>query len=165
MKLFTLASVLATTLTVAFTSAAAVPGPKELSVATNVNATMTSPDQSGELMGKNCKGSYFCGDCSDIQIVWKLAQDIPDDKWYADGKKILCAQCAWGDSRSGLCLFTQKMKGQPVRGKHIKYYLRLLIDHGCKQCGSIPLNNQKVEDGELTVNFVAVTCAHGLCKD
>lgn len=66
----------------------------------------------------------------------------------------------------GYCLFLQDNK-TPVKGGQIFDLLNALIDHGCKGCGSVPVDWENSNDpsvnGILTVNYVGATGCEGLC--
>ncbi|OCL14191.1 killer toxin [Glonium stellatum] len=113
--------------------------------------------------GINCHGSANCDTAPDapqlIDLV-ALIDHIDDNRFYNNGEQIACQNEAF--FKGAVCAFTQKSGGAP--GSSIKTLAQELRDHGCSVCGSIPLffpQDNNVDDGELTVNWVGNSCCPG----
>ncbi|KAL4886884.1 Kp4-domain-containing protein [Aspergillus karnatakaensis] len=107
-------------------------------------------------LGINCRGSSDCGLSSAPSMgeIVSIIEEIPDNAWYNNGEHITCIASATNDY--SICAFLQNSGGAP--GSSIKTLARELQQHGCQNCGSIPLffpNDNDVSNGELTVNVVA----------
>lgn len=84
---------------------------------------------------------------------------------YHSGEHIACEDSVFG--RGGLCLFTQgNVPAEGVSGQLIVTRLRELLDHGCTECGSVPLSgdNDPNKMGLLTVNYVSRANCNGVCN-
>jgi hypothetical protein len=71
---------------------------------------------------------------------------------YEVGEHLACVK---RQDHGAYCLFPQVNK---IWGYNIKRVLPLLIEHGCKKCGSIPNNypmSNDPKDGILTSNYVS----------
>ncbi len=108
--------------------------------------------------GINCKGSFHCGDSGSPRLwfmIQKLSGKLDSEHWYQNGQHIGCFHYVDVD-KSAMCVFLQGTGGMP--GKAIVPLLQSLSDHGCAQCGSIPVfypdNNNEGDHGILTVNYV-----------
>jgi hypothetical protein len=106
-------------------------------------------------LGINCRGSSDCvlTDCPSMGEVVSLIEEFDDDTWFDNGEHIACIGS--GDEDYSLCAFLQNSGGAP--GSSIKTLARDLQEHGCENCGSIPLfypGDNNVDDGELTFNAV-----------
>lgn len=87
-----------------------------------------------------------------------MIDTIPDDKYYSSGQQIACTKCD-PPNWAGLCAFTQKMGTTTVAGWYIKEKMKNLKDHGCTDCGSVPIYpGNDVNKGGLTVNWVHKGC-------
>uniref|UniRef100_A0A914YB76 Killer toxin Kp4 domain-containing protein n=1 Tax=Panagrolaimus superbus TaxID=310955 RepID=A0A914YB76_9BILA len=67
----------------------------------------------------------------------------------------------------GYCLFLQKTQNG-INGDRIKQLVALLMEHGCKGCGSVPINypgSNDPKNGILTSNYVSNkdNPCNGLC--
>ncbi|KAH7169503.1 killer toxin [Fusarium sp. MPI-SDFR-AT-0072] len=110
--------------------------------------------------GINCKGSGYCSQSGAwLTDIISMANYIDHSRWYQNGEHIVCA--------ANLCAFLQNTGGMP--GTKISELLWDLKDHGCKQCGSIPVfypsgDNDEKSHGILTVNYVTnPKCNWGAC--
>jgi hypothetical protein len=96
-----------------------------------------------------------------------MVQYVPDNALYGNHQFVACIQCPFllFKSDRGICAFPQHIgKDRLIKGSEIKRAIQQIMDHGCKKCGSVPLQpGNNVKQGELTVNFVHKTCAHGVC--
>lgn len=128
--------------------------------------------------GINCEGSYpICAmvgangldspDGTNARSVpsWFLARfksDVPSTVVYPPGYQIGC----FGNRLNGaLCLFTQAT-GKSYSQAELWPVLKDLDYHGCRYCGSAPLDRSinDVSRGMLTINYVwSPTCGPGLC--
>ncbi|KAJ5649517.1 killer toxin [Penicillium longicatenatum] len=107
-------------------------------------------------LGINCRGSSNCG----APDAPELIDQIDPSRWYDNGEQIACQNEALDEG--AVCAFLQNSGGAPASS--IITLARELEDHGCGVCGSIPLfypNDNNVDDGELTINFVSGSCCSG----
>uniref|UniRef100_A0A914PHG1 Killer toxin Kp4 domain-containing protein n=1 Tax=Panagrolaimus davidi TaxID=227884 RepID=A0A914PHG1_9BILA len=90
---------------------------------------------------------------------------IDNNREYKSGENIACYR-AVENVAHGFCLFLQD-NSTPVKGGQIFDLINALIDHGCKGCGSIPVDWENSNDpsvnGILTMNYVGATGCEGLC--
>jgi hypothetical protein len=108
--------------------------------------------------GINCAGSSSCGIGGLGGLPYARLEDVrdavaagPDGTW-TDGQQIACAAHATGR----LCAYYQKTGGRTFTKDQSIAYLDSLMDHGCSNCGSIPVDDgNNTNNGELTVNFVS----------
>lgn len=111
-------------------------------------------------LGINCRGSGLCG-FSDPGVANALVgyiMEISDDTVYANGQQIACKQ--------HICAFLQDVSGGGASGSTIKALAPDIPGHGCKACGSVPLQDNNVAEGQLTFNQAVAPCndgADGLC--
>uniref|UniRef100_A0A914Z4A0 Killer toxin Kp4 domain-containing protein n=1 Tax=Panagrolaimus superbus TaxID=310955 RepID=A0A914Z4A0_9BILA len=119
-------------------------------------------------LGINCRGSFYCWRGADIQNIKSYMDGLIDNnRDYNSGENIVCYRASEEETiQSGFCLFLQNTKS-PVKGGRIFDLLNHLIDHGCKGCGSVPIDFPESNDpgnGILTMNYVGGTGACiGLC--
>jgi hypothetical protein len=121
--------------------------------------------------GINCEGSSACPlkSAKHMQHLRNLVNDIDPNRWYNNGDNIACVgpvSSAW--TVTWTCAFLQGTGGAP--GKSIPALLQSLLDHGCINCGSVPLyypvngDNNDGDHGILTVNEVYnPACENRLC--
>lgn len=108
---------------------------------------------SASALGINCRGNGNCGGAPcDLRTLNYQVDQLPDDKLFNPGKHIVC--CGDPNVSSGLCVFTQKTRN-PIPASQLKSLMQGLVDNGCAKCGSIPFRDGNVDEGELTVNWVA----------
>lgn len=134
--------------------------------------TLTFPTARGSGLGVNCRGSTQC-----LTDKFKLPSEVsnlveyffgavhhniaPTTVYYLEDH-IFCVKAIIG----GICLFTQgNVPKEGVTGAAIETALGYLVQHGCKQCGSVPLsgNNDPSEKGILTINYVFQGVCDGVC--
>jgi len=107
-------------------------------------------------LGINCRGSSSCGaiDAS-LRDIIILVCNLPNGP-AGYGPNVRIAK--WCDRfTGGLAAFTQDTKTS-INPRKACSLLQRLAQHGCKVCGSIPLdfpNSNDVKKGQLTVNYVA----------
>ncbi|OPB38899.1 hypothetical protein A0O28_0020050 [Trichoderma guizhouense] len=111
--------------------------------------------------GVNCNGSSNCAGLSfSLSDFVQLSQQLDENRIYRPGEHIICAEGAFGN---GACAFLQGNSAE--NGHFVKILLQDLLNHGCKKCGSIPVDATQGgnDDGNgiLTVNAVGST---GGCK-
>lgn len=105
-------------------------------------------------LGINCRGSSACeytgGNFN--ALVNTVCNEVPPGNIYAPNVRI-ASNC---HGVGGLSAFTQNTH-QIITGAQACVLLRKLQDHGCRECGSVPLggSNNDVSKGELTVNYVS----------
>uniref|UniRef100_A0A914Q8D3 Killer toxin Kp4 domain-containing protein n=1 Tax=Panagrolaimus davidi TaxID=227884 RepID=A0A914Q8D3_9BILA len=91
---------------------------------------------------------------------------IDNNRDYNSGENIVCYKSGEDIVASGFCLFLQDTKGS-VKGGKIFELLNHLLEHGCKGCGSVPVDFPGSNDpgnGILTMNYVGGTRGcEGLC--
>ena len=121
-------------------------------------------------LGINCRGGYNCaypgpGNSDVARQLVRYIDGIENSRFYNNGEQIACV--IDGAGTTGYCAFWQKTNG--LYGGTAKQKAHYITDHGCKICGSVPLdypNTNDVEKGMLTFNAVAHTCradTSGLC--
>lgn len=105
-------------------------------------------------LGINCRGSGLCdsggGAATDLVAAMK---NINPSQWYNDGDHIACRGTS---GRAGICAFLQNSGGE--NGSTIQSLAPYITDHGCSNCGSVPLlypSENNVANGELTFNDVS----------
>jgi hypothetical protein len=111
-----------------------------------------------EPLGINCRGSSnYAGKQGAIPWLHDSMDKIDDKRRYANGEHIVCSDRLLLHT----CAFLQKVPNSThgVLGTEIKHLFRLLDEHGCDGCGSVPVSltmgiNDVEEQGELTVNYV-----------
>ncbi|KAL5341312.1 killer toxin [Aspergillus crustosus] len=113
-------------------------------------------------LGINCRGSSNCTapDAPDLIDLVPLIDQINPSRWYNNGQQIAYLNENVDDG--AFCAFLQNSGGAPASS--IITLARGLRDHGCGLCGSMPLffpDDNNVDDGELTVNFVSGSCCSG----
>ena len=74
---------------------------------------------------------------------------LPDDALFSPGEHIACC----GED-SWMCAFTQRTE-EVISGARVKELFYGIVEHGCTACGSNPFYNNDVDQGELTINYVA----------
>ncbi|KAJ6263900.1 hypothetical protein Dda_0037 [Drechslerella dactyloides] len=143
--------------------------------------------------GINCQGLYYClsggGDSDPSTEILSSVRAIPDDVLYEHHEVIACAYginypddspgylCAWLDYADHTKDdFYGKVENRWFRtGKTIKEMVKRLVDHGCKRCGSIPMDydSNMLYTGFLTMNARRTGCpkpkgskgAVGVCSE
>ena len=149
--------------------------------ALNVNSSL--PTSLNLSLGINCRGSILCPtniETSDyigtlIKITDGSARYCPpsfscgpmnDTDIYLPNDHIVCLPLG-RSFLGGICAFTQgkKVPATGVVGAMIKRKLQELSGHGCRICGSVPLNgnNDPASQGILTVNYIGGVVCRGLC--
>ncbi|KAK2768239.1 hypothetical protein FQN54_000091 [Arachnomyces sp. PD_36] len=118
--------------------------------------------------GINCDGSGACagfnppegwaGSHTIDQVVEALKANLQDDREYTEGSQLACVESDGGPG--AICAFIQGTEGKSktsFSGFDIKWLAQALIDHGCKDCGSIPIlqSDDVHSDGMLTINYVS----------
>lgn len=124
---------------------------------------------SASALGINCRGSGACALAISGNSARELANyinNINDGRYYQNGEHIACATFAADEGTQGhVCAFLQNSNGAP--GSSIRALAHYIPDHGCKECGSVPLfypDDNDVNNGELTFNVVGSNaCGDGLC--
>ncbi|KAL8703994.1 MAG: hypothetical protein Q9201_002826 [Fulgogasparrea decipioides] len=131
--------------------------------------------------GVNCRGSLYCllyaghfvNTAYHISITG-LSHPLPDwdpgplnsSALYAATHHILCLP--FDESLyKGFCVFAQSMKGEEpyVNGAEVKRGLGMLVEYGCRMCGSVPLEVLGMGEGWLTVNYVSERVCGGVCPE
>jgi hypothetical protein len=91
-----------------------------------------------------------------------VVRDLDPNHQFGNGDHIACAYTTVNEgekSEWGECAFLQNMKeGTTLPGSKIQELLPYLVDHGCKSCGSVPIDFPGSNDpanGILTVNYVS----------
>ncbi|KAL8738504.1 MAG: hypothetical protein Q9181_000715 [Wetmoreana brouardii] len=141
---------------------------------------LTSPSADNTL-GINCRGSLFCQVYAGrfITKAYHISvmglHHVPSD-WdpgplnssalYAATHHILCLPFD-NNLYKGFCVFAQGMPGEEpyVSGAEVKRGLGMLVDHGCRMCGSVPLEALGMREGWLTVNYVSDKVCGGICPE
>jgi hypothetical protein len=135
------------------------------------NTTLTSL---GSTDGINCNGSHF-GEKGPLSTLIDIINDIDPNRVYSAPQHIACipgsrnSVLGWYNG-GGFCAFLQSTK-YSINGGQIKNLMKDLADHGCKGCGSVPIDfdwptSNSPANGILTVNYVVDTaspCPNGLC--
>ncbi|KAF9779696.1 hypothetical protein IL306_001292 [Fusarium sp. DS 682] len=106
------------------------------------------------VLGINCRGSGLCsGNKGAITQLAGQLRAIDPSKTFSEGEHITCADIDnLGDP--SICLFYQKVGSRTFSVAQTQTFLQQIIDHGCKLCGSTPIDGSNVNNGELTVNVV-----------
>jgi hypothetical protein len=117
-------------------------------------------------LGLNCRGSANCYNTR--RVTHRLTQSIRGvnpNQWYTNGQQIACASVEDRRKTRWFCAYLQNSGG--AWGSTLIQLALYLEAHGCKGCGSIPINypdGNDVAHGELTYNFVRKSCSQdGLC--
>lgn len=112
---------------------------------------MLCPNDSSGL-GINCRGSSSCSGIYNLNIIVdKVCNQTPQGNVYNPGVRI-ATNCV---ASSGIAAFIQSTS-QSLNAGQVCQLLRKLQDHGCRVCGSIPINpGNDVSKGQVTVNFVS----------
>ncbi|OPB38900.1 hypothetical protein A0O28_0020060 [Trichoderma guizhouense] len=114
--------------------------------------------------GVNCNGSGNCpGIVGSLSDIVNISQGLDENRIYRPGEHIICIQSQLGN---GLCAFLQGNSAE--NGHFVKILLKDLQNHGCKKCGSVPVDATQGgnDDGNgiLTVNAVGSTGGcNGIC--
>ncbi|KAH8900660.1 killer toxin [Thozetella sp. PMI_491] len=105
-------------------------------------------------LGINCRGNGLCaGTLCTIFDIQNMINNAKDTAQFAPGEHIAC--CGDQDGVGpGICAFTQKTS-RSISGTEAKGLIAGLVSHGCKKCGSIPFQDNNVDLGELTINYVS----------
>ncbi|PTB53232.1 hypothetical protein M431DRAFT_88951 [Trichoderma harzianum CBS 226.95] len=123
---------------------------------------VSKPEGASEILarslGINCRGSSSCGvggiagsPHGTLEDVRNAVASGPDGSW-GNGQQVACVGLATGR----LCAFYQNIGNRQFSKSQTVTFLDQLMDHGCRVCGSIPTDSgNNVDNGELTVNFVA----------
>jgi hypothetical protein len=123
--------------------------------------------------GVNCEGSGLCGalgiDSITAGQLNNLIQDVvPSYLSFSGGEKIACVSGSTdaGDEY-GLCAFPQGSLSGPLSAADAKTLSQDLINHGCKVCGSVPVQalsgGNSDDEGILTFNYVSSPGCNGVC--
>ena len=108
--------------------------------------------------GINCRGSSTCGLIGTfsngriVQTIDGYIGSIDYTRVYENGQQIAC--------ESNVCAFLKGVPddADPVLGYEIWQLMGILSEHGCHNCGSVPVNALKCDNdngsGELTINYV-----------
>ncbi|KAI4105540.1 MAG: hypothetical protein LQ339_003382 [Xanthoria mediterranea] len=121
--------------------------------------------------GINCEGSSEChrGNGNAAARLNSYIQAGPDNRWFNNKQQIACVDASSDlTQQSAICAYLQNTGGAPL--KNIKGLAPRILEHGCKNCGSVPYffpADNNVANGELTFNFVTKGCRarydSGLC--
>ena len=110
-------------------------------------------------LGINCRGSSSCAGSSGTLagLTAEICNHNPQSDTKGPGDHF--AQSACGEYEGGKAVFVQSTS-QTLSFGQVCGLLRQLEAHGCKGCGSIPINpGNNVDDGQVTVNYVeSCTC-------
>ncbi|MCJ1227676.1 hypothetical protein MMC12_004332 [Toensbergia leucococca] len=112
-------------------------------------------------LGINCQGSFFCNPSSSHapDPIWEfLNYPILIGRVYEAGEHIAC--------QGYICAFYQNTD-VALSGVGFHELVTFLYAHGCKMCGSVPVeypfNNDPDVAGILTVNYVSNPSCSGMC--
>lgn len=97
-------------------------------------------------------------------FIQKMAHTVSDTAQYGNHQFIACSKCNIGAPNEGTCLFPQKMGDRKMSGADVKRLVDVLKNK-CKACGSIPVDGNDVNKGELTVNWVHNGCGSQVCGE
>lgn len=113
-------------------------------------------------LGINCRGSSSCGGSSGTlsSLTAEICNQNPLSDTKPPGAPFAQAKC--GTYTEAKAVFIQSTS-QSLSYGQVCDYLRKLKSHGCKGCGSIPINpGNNVKNGQVTVNYVSqCTCTGG----
>ena len=103
-------------------------------------------------LGINCRGSSNCGLTPKCHLSDLILQtnDLDPNTDFAPGDHIACCGIPGGN----ICAFVQSTD-QHINAGQAVAYLEGLHEHGCEGCGSIPFQDNDVDEGQLTVNWVS----------
>lgn len=109
-------------------------------------------------LGINCRGSSTCGvggighsPAGTLQQVRDAVAAGPEGVW-SQGQHVACVPHVTGR----LCAFYQKVGSRTFNKGQSVSYLDGLLGHGCKNCGSIPVDDgNNTDNGELTGHYVS----------
>ena len=92
----------------------------------------------------------------------------PNNVYYAyDRSRPNIACITIPQAGGGFCVFLQNnVPEHGVRGEVIRERMQDLVNHGCQECGSVPVSGDNNPDSEgiLPVNWVSATGGcHGVC--
>ncbi|KAI9680764.1 MAG: hypothetical protein M1817_004204 [Caeruleum heppii] len=123
--------------------------------------------------GINCQGSSQCRllNCPgfggwNLGCIGNMAEAFFDPEFdvnrtWRNGEQIFCFEDVSTAGIGNLCAFLQNQP-EGASGREIQEAIRKLRRHGCKRCGSVPMQEgNDVSKGQLTVNYVRRT----KCKD
>ena len=134
-------------------------------------------------LGINCRGSIVCSDTQsrlrpENNLIGSFYSAIHTGNSYFirggpispkyiyhPGEHIACEVSIFGSG--GICVFVQgNIPAEGVNGQLIVTRLRELVEHGCNECGSVPLSGDNDPDkmGLLTVNYVSTATCNGVCN-
>lgn len=110
-------------------------------------------------LGINCRGSIECaiGPGIGAKVLERLSNaacEINGGNQFWPGQHI--TQGCFENGGGGIAVFTQRTD-RVVTAEYVCRMLRVLRDHGCGTCGSIPFDYESTNDvnnGEITVNYV-----------
>ncbi|TWU73330.1 hypothetical protein ED733_004635 [Metarhizium rileyi] len=105
---------------------------------------------SAAALGINCRGSGVCSfNSASMQVVHDQIGNL-----IAEGGGDHQIACSHG-SQGSVCAFYQNGASGTARDAY--KWVQGLLDHKCRQCGSIPTQpGNDVSKGELTVNYVGL---------
>lgn len=104
--------------------------------------------------GINCNGSGLCVGNKGIlgQAIGQL-RGMDQNRKIRDGEHAVCVQSSISIGNPSLCIFYQKTGREWTIGQTVGF-VQSLLDHGCKACGSVPVDpGNNVNNGELTANM------------
>ena len=150
-----------------------------ITATTGVLSTPLSPDQTpneprAAALGINCRGSALCSDARAGKNAASRLQSfinagIQGNRVYRNGEHIACVdRTSLAAPSGGFCAFLQGTN-RDVNGNNIRDLIGQIVGHGCKVCGSVPIDfpgSNDPKNGILTVNYVSSTdnpCPEGLC--
>ncbi|ORX63724.1 killer toxin [Basidiobolus meristosporus CBS 931.73] len=111
-------------------------------------------------LGINCRGSSDCDFVANSgHVIAEMRQLCGGDQnqQFSNGQHIITVneQITNFPVRRNFCAFTQNMGDRTIPKWKACQLLGFLADHGCNQCGSVPVDFPNVNDvskGQLTVN-------------
>ncbi|KAI6762435.1 hypothetical protein HG530_008415 [Fusarium avenaceum] len=107
-----------------------------------------------EALGINCRGSGLCvGNKGAITQMAGQLRAIDPSKTFSEGQHITCVEID-NIGEPSICLFYQQTGSRTFTVAQTQALFQQILDHGCKLCGSVPLDGGDVKNGELTVNAV-----------
>ncbi|KAJ4363876.1 hypothetical protein N0V95_000946, partial [Ascochyta clinopodiicola] len=146
---------------------------------TAVSLRSDDPGSADVLLSLNCRGSSACGIIcrAEIETLKGYVDKIGDNDEYSNGDQVACQMCPHCGTPEqtpdcpfpidmGICVFPQNMKkDEKVKGSVIKEKVNRIIQHGCKKCGSCPIQpGNDVKTGEVTINYTINGCGEGKCN-